>query len=147
MVDVRTVLRSQRNPQLNRETLPDALPGTGIAYVHIPGLGGLRHPHVDSPNSGWRNDSFRGFADYMQTLEFEANVQLLMDIARGARITLMCAEDVPWRFHGVATKYLQNYLGWRRGLEQRWGEHITPKFWLMTIAAGHSGNLQLLTQT
>ena len=99
VVDVRTVPRSRRNPQFNRETLPDALRAVGIDYVHMPEMGGLRHPRADSPNAGWRNDSFRGFADYMQTPEFEANLQRLMDMARDGRIALMCAEAVPWRCH------------------------------------------------
>jgi uncharacterized protein (DUF488 family) len=99
VVDVRTVPRSRRNPQFNSETLPDALRAVGIDYVHMPELGGLRHPRADSPNAGWRNDSFRGFADYMQTPEFEANLQRLMDMAQDGPIALMCAEALPWRCH------------------------------------------------
>jgi uncharacterized protein (DUF488 family) len=99
VIDVRTVPRSRRNPQYNRETLPGALREAGIDYLHMPGLGGLRHPHADSPNTGWRNDSFRGFADYMQTPEFQANLQALIGLVRDGRIALMCAEAVPWRCH------------------------------------------------
>ncbi len=99
VVDVRTMPRSRRNPQFNRETLPDALQAVGIDYVHMPGLGGLRHPRADSLNAGWRNDSFRGFADYMQTPEFEANLQRLMGMSQDCRIALMCAEALPWRCH------------------------------------------------
>ena len=91
--------RSRHNPQFNRETLPDALLMAGIDYIHMPGLGGLRHPQSNSPNTGWRNDAFRGFADYMQTKEFEANLQKLIGLARDGRIALMCAEAVPWRCH------------------------------------------------
>lgn len=99
LVDVRTVPRSRRNPQFNRETLPDALSAVGIGYVHMAGLGGLRHPRPDSPNSAWRNASFRGFADYMQTPAFEVNIQMLMEQAQQGRMALMCAEAVPWRCH------------------------------------------------
>ncbi len=99
VADVRTVPRSRHNPQFNRETLPAALAAAGLDYVHLPGLGGLRHPRKDSPNMGWRNDSFRGFADYMQTTEFEENLLALIDLAKQVRLVLMCAETVPWRCH------------------------------------------------
>lgn len=100
VVDIRTVPRSKHNPQFNKETLPDELKAAGIEYVHMPGLGGLRHPRSDSPNTGWRNNSFRGFADYMQTEEFKENLKTLIIIAgQGGRIALMCAEAVPWRCH------------------------------------------------
>ncbi|MDN5936365.1 MAG: DUF488 domain-containing protein, partial [Nitrosospira sp.] len=74
VLDVRTVPRSRKNPQFNKETLPDSLGQVGIKYTHIPGLGGLRHAHKDSINGGWRNASFRGYADYMQTPDFEADL-------------------------------------------------------------------------
>ncbi|MCL4502758.1 MAG: DUF488 domain-containing protein [Deltaproteobacteria bacterium] len=99
VADVRTVPRSRHNPQFNKETLPQALAEAGIGYVHLPGLGGLRHPLKDSPNMGWRNDSFRGFADYMQTPEFEENLLALIDLAKDERLVLMCAETLPWRCH------------------------------------------------
>lgn len=99
VVDVRTVPRSRHNPQFNRETLPDSLSAIGISYVPMPGLGGLRHPSSNSPNLGWRSLSFRGFADYMQTSEFEDNLQKLTDLTRQERTALMCAEAVPWRCH------------------------------------------------
>ena len=99
LVDVRTVPRSRFNPQFNRDTLPKALSAAGITYVHMPDLGGLRHPRADSPNTAWRNESFRGFADYMQTLEFASGLDALMDLAREEQIALMCAEAVPWRCH------------------------------------------------
>lgn len=99
VVDIRTVPRSRRNPQFNRETLPDALAALGVTYIHMAGLGGLRHPRSDSPNTGWQNRSFRGFADYMQTQDFESHLQALMQAAAHARIALMCAEAVPWRCH------------------------------------------------
>ena len=99
LVDVRTVPRSRFNPQFNRDTLPEALRKAGITYVHMPGLGGLRHPRADSPNAGWRNASFRGFADYMQTPEFAVSLEALMEVAREEQIALMCAEALPWRCH------------------------------------------------
>ncbi len=99
VADVRTVPRSRRNPQYNKETLPDALKIAGIGYVHLPGLGGLRHARPDSTNLAWRNASFRGFADYMQTDEFAENVESLINLSREAHVALMCAEVVPWRCH------------------------------------------------
>jgi len=99
VADVRTIPRSRHNPQFNRESLPQQLKLAGIGYVHLPGLGGLRHPRVDSPNRGWRNASFRGYADYMQTPEFTGNLDVLMRLARKDRLALMCAEALPWRCH------------------------------------------------
>ena len=99
LADVRTVPRSRYNPQFNRETLPAYLAAVGIEYKHMPGLGGLRHPRPDSNNTGWRNSGFRGYADYMQTPEFESNLAELLDWAEGRRLAIMCAEAVPWRCH------------------------------------------------
>jgi uncharacterized protein (DUF488 family) len=99
LVDVRTVPRSRHNPQFNRETLPASLKTAGIAYTHMAGLGGLRRARPDSINTGWKNASFRGFADYMQTPEFEAGLQKLIELAKKERVALMCAEAVPWRCH------------------------------------------------
>jgi uncharacterized protein (DUF488 family) len=99
VADVRTIPRSRHNPQFNLDTLPEALKAAGIEYIHIPGLGGLRHSRADSPNTGWRNSSFRGFADYMQTPEFSVNLDQLIDLAHLHTTVLMCAEAVPWRCH------------------------------------------------
>jgi hypothetical protein len=99
LVDVRTVPRSRHNPQFNKETLPAALRSVGLGYQHMAGLGGLRHTRPDSPNKAWRNLSFRGYADYMQTPEFRENLRVLMGLARKQPIALMCAEAVPWRCH------------------------------------------------
>ena len=99
LVDVRTVPRSRHNPQFNRDTLPELLSAAGIRYTHMPGLGGLRHPRGDSPNAGWRNSSFRGFADYMQTTEFAGSMESLTVLGKGERIAVMCAEALPWRCH------------------------------------------------
>ncbi len=99
VVDVRTIPRSRHVPQFNAEVLPDSLRVAGIAYEHMPGLGGLRHTSAASPNKAWRNASFRGYADYMQTDEFEESLDSLIDRASKDRIALMCAEAVPWRCH------------------------------------------------
>ena len=99
VVDVRTVPRSRHNPQFNKASLPGSLKKAGLGYVHLPGLGGLRHAKRDSPNMGWRNTSFRGYADYMQTPEFEQGLEELIQLAHEDRIALMCAEAVPWRCH------------------------------------------------
>lgn len=99
VVDVRTVPRSRHNPQFNKASLPQALKKAGLGYVHLPGLGGLRHAKRDSLNVGWRNTSFRGFADYMQTPAFEESLRELILLATKKRVALMCAEAVPWRCH------------------------------------------------
>ena len=99
VVDVRTIPRSRHNPQFNRETLPCSLKGVKIGYLHMKGLGGLRRARPDSVNVGWRNASFRGFADYMQTAEFGVALKRLMTVALEKRVALMCAEAVPWRCH------------------------------------------------
>ena len=99
LVDVRTVPRSRHNPQFNLENLPASLKSAGVAHVHMPGLGGLRHARKDSTNTGWRNDSFRGYADYMQTPEFANNLAELIALDQKHRVAVMCAESVPWRCH------------------------------------------------
>ncbi len=99
LLDVRTVPRSRHHPHFNKETLPDSLAAAGVKYTHLPGLGGLRHARKDSINEGWRNASFRGYADYMQTQEFGENVNRVIELAARDRCALMCAEAVPWRCH------------------------------------------------
>ncbi len=99
LIDVRTVPRSRRNPQFNRDSLPAALGPSGIEYRHEPRLGGFRKPRQDSPNSAWRNASFRGFADYAQTPDFEGAVSELLSLASRERVVLMCAEALPYRCH------------------------------------------------
>jgi uncharacterized protein (DUF488 family) len=99
VIDVRSVPRSRHNPQFNREILSKKLWAARIGYVHLRKLGGLRHARRDSPNMGWQNTSFRGFADYMQTSEFEAGLGRLMKLAGQKRSAIMCAEAVPWRCH------------------------------------------------
>jgi uncharacterized protein (DUF488 family) len=99
VVDVRSVPRSRHNPQFNKETLPAALKAEGLGYVHMPEIGGLRRPSRDSVNTAWRNKSFRGYADYMQTKEFTEQLLNLMALARKDRVAVMCAEALPWRCH------------------------------------------------
>lgn len=99
VVDVRTIPRSRKNPQFNRDELEHVLPSVGINYTHLKSLGGLRRPMKDSPNGAWRNDSFRGYADYMQTPQFEEAVSHLMEIAANTTTAIMCAETLPWRCH------------------------------------------------
>jgi len=99
VVDVRTVPRSRRNLQFNRDELERALPQAGIDYIYAEGLGGLRKARKDSPNTGWRNASFRGYADYMQTGEFEDALRRLIELAAHERTAIMCAEVLPWRCH------------------------------------------------
>jgi uncharacterized protein (DUF488 family) len=99
VVDVRTIPRSRHNPQFNRDALADSLKAAGLGYVHLPELGGLRHAKTDSINAGWRNASFRGYADYMQTPEFEQSLEELIQLAKEEQIAIMCAEAVPWRCH------------------------------------------------
>jgi len=99
LLDIRTIPRSRHNPQFNRESLAAALPAAGIAYRYRPGLGGLRRPRPDSPNRGWRNAGFRGFADYMQTAAFASEIETLIGEARSQHLAIMCAEAVPWRCH------------------------------------------------
>ena len=99
LADVRTVPRSGHNPQFNREDLARALHNRRIHYRHTPALGGLRHPRRDSVNTGWRNTSFRGYADYMQTQEFQQALDLLIELGKEEPTAAMCAEAVPWRCH------------------------------------------------
>ena len=99
VADVRTVPRSRHNPQFNADRLKRTLNKKGIGYSHHPGLGGLRKPVPDSPNRAWKNSSFRGFADYMQTAGFAKSLDELIRSARKKRLAIMCAEAVPWRCH------------------------------------------------
>ena len=100
LVDIRTIPRSRHTPQFNREALTRRLPRRGIRYRHLGALGGLRKPRPDSRNTAWRNASFRGFADYMETPEFAEGLRALRVLAKDAGpVAFMCAEAVPWRCH------------------------------------------------
>lgn len=99
VVDVRSVPRSRHNPQFNKDTLPNLLKPKEINYYHMPGIGGLRRPKRDSVNTAWRNKSFRGYADFMQTKEFVENLLNLIAFTRENCVAIMCAEALPWRCH------------------------------------------------
>ncbi|PYI65232.1 DNA repair protein [Arthrobacter livingstonensis] len=99
LVDVRTIAKSRRNPQFMEESLAASLRAEGLTYRRAKALGGLRHVRKDSPNGGWRNKSFQGYADYMQTTEFAEAVDALVDRAKHSDLVIMCAEAVPWRCH------------------------------------------------
>jgi len=99
LLDIRTIPKSRHNPQFNSDALAASLRTAHISYVHMKDLGGLRHAKQDSLNQGWRNTSFRGYADYMQTAEFEAPLDRAIELAEMGPTALMCAEAVPWRCH------------------------------------------------
>jgi uncharacterized protein (DUF488 family) len=99
LVDVRTIARSRHNPQYNEAELDASLRARRISYLRLAGLGGLRHTTSASVNNGWKNLSFRGYADYMQTPDFVENLATLIAIAAEKPSAIMCAEAVPWRCH------------------------------------------------
>jgi uncharacterized protein (DUF488 family) len=99
LADIRTVPKSRHNPQFHIDQLPGPLGAAGIGYRHLPGLGGLRKPAKDSANAGWRNESFRGYADYMQTPAFEDALDELIGLAEDHTVAIMCSEAVFWRCH------------------------------------------------
>ena len=99
LVDIRTIPKSRHNPQFNQNELAVSLSSAGIGYLHMEELGGLRRPLKDSPNVGWRNSSFRGYADYMQTAEFADAIEKLGRLARAKCTAIICAEGNPFRCH------------------------------------------------
>ena len=99
LIDIRTIPKSRHNPQFNSDALAASLHAARIRYLHLKALGGLRHARRDSVNLGWRNVSFRGFADYMQTDEFTPALDRVIELAEDRPTALMCAEAVPWRCH------------------------------------------------
>jgi len=99
IVDVRSIPKSRHCPQFNADSLDESLGRARIVYTHIQKLGGLRHSRKDSTNLGWRNASFRGYADYMARPEFSEGLEALARIARVKQTAIMCAEAVPWRCH------------------------------------------------
>lgn len=99
LADVRRFAGSRRNPQFSGETMARALPGEGIAYVPMPDLGGRRRPEPDSRNEAWRNTSFRGYADYMETTPWQAARDALEARASRERTAMMCAEAMWWQCH------------------------------------------------
>jgi uncharacterized protein (DUF488 family) len=108
VVDVRHFPGSRRYPHFGKAQLAKTLEGTGIEYHHLVELGGRRRPKPDSENSAWRNDAFRGYADYMQTKAFANGIAQLLGLARTKRTAIMCAEAVWWRCHrGLIADYLK----------------------------------------
>ena len=99
LIDIRRHPGSRHAPQFGQDALTGALASVGIGYIHFPALGGRRRARRDSPNTGWRNASFRGYADYMETAEFRKGLQGLEELARMQRVAIMCAEAVWWRCH------------------------------------------------
>jgi uncharacterized protein (DUF488 family) len=99
LADTRSIPRSRRNPQFNPEELAPFLAGRGVEYQHHPLLGGRRHARRDSPNTAWRNEAFRGYADYMQTPPFAEGMAALEELARRRTVAVMCAELLWWRCH------------------------------------------------
>lgn len=99
LIDIRTIARSRHNPQFNQDKLSESLEKHDIIYKHMEGLGGLRHTTNASVNKAWKNHSFRGYADYMQTEEFTKNLEELIKISSEKQTVIMCAEAVPWRCH------------------------------------------------
>jgi uncharacterized protein (DUF488 family) len=99
IVDVRTIAKSRTNPQFGEESLRLSLTEAAIGYRRIRALGGLRHPRPDSVNTAWTNSSFRGYADHMQTPNFERGLADLLEASAERRVAVLCAEAVPWRCH------------------------------------------------
>ena len=99
LADVRTIPRSRRHPHFSGEALAALLGPQGIDYRHFPGLGGLRRPRADSPNTAWKNASFRGYADHMMTPEFDRAFDELLAFGGAAPTAIMCAEAMWWRCH------------------------------------------------
>lgn len=143
LVDVRSIPRSRHNAQFNTDLLPVSLHPHSIAYAHLKELGGLRKPQRDSLNAGWRNASFRGYADYMQTQEFEVALYRLIDMAATRITAVMCAEAVPWRCHrsliadalairSIEVRHIMGHDTWHShkltAFAHVEGEHITYPF-------------------
>ena len=99
IADVRRFPGSKRHPHFAREALERSLPAAGIEYLWLPQLGGRRRPRPDSPNTGWRNEAFRGYADHIASAEFAQGLALLLELAAGRRTAIMCSEMLWWRCH------------------------------------------------
>ena len=111
LIDIRTLPGSTRHPQFNQDHLKDSLSAAKIRYRHMKGLGGLRKPKADSINTGWKNSAFRGYADYMQTEEFERQLEQLIEWSGEMPTAVMCAEALPWKCH---RSLLSDALGARK---------------------------------
>jgi uncharacterized protein (DUF488 family) len=109
LADIRRFASSRKFPHFNQAELRQSLANAGIEYVHIVELGGRREPRADSTNTAWRNRSFRGYADYMQSEEFRVGIDKLLKLAAGKRTAVMCAEAVWWRCHrALVSDYLKS---------------------------------------
>jgi uncharacterized protein (DUF488 family) len=130
VVDIRTIPSSRHCTQFNENILADSLNTAGKRHIHMVGLGGLRHPLANSLNGGWNNASFRGFADYMQTAEFDQSLQHLMNITKREQVILMCAEKLPWRCHRSLVSDALLVRGFKIehiiDANTRYVHHITP---------------------
>jgi uncharacterized protein (DUF488 family) len=108
LIDVRSFPGSRRYPQFNKERLRESLAEAGVEYRHFPDLGGRRRAKPDSLNMTWRNETFRGYADYMETDDFRKGISHLLEIARADRTAIMCAEALWWRCHrSLISDYLK----------------------------------------
>jgi uncharacterized protein (DUF488 family) len=135
LVDIRTVPRSGHNPQFSQCALMRTMESAGIAYRYMKDLGGLRHAGKDSPNTGWRNLSFRSYADYMQTPPFRLAMAELVALRQASRSVIMCAEAVPWRCHRslVGDALLVRHIPVENIISaQRSSPHRLTKFALVT---------------
>jgi uncharacterized protein (DUF488 family) len=130
LVDVRIAPGSRRHPQFAGATLPPALAGHGIEYLHLKGLGGRRRPRPDSPHQAWRVEGFRGYADHMETGAFQEALDVVIARARERTVTLMCAEAVPWRCHRqlLADAFLIRGFSVRHIMDDGCHEHHLPPF-------------------
>jgi uncharacterized protein (DUF488 family) len=131
VADVRRVPRSARHPQFRAESLGVALPARGIDYRHLPALGGWRQPLPDSPNGGWDNDSFRGYADYALGTDFAKALDVLQTLARERRTAITCAEGLWWHCHRRLIADRLVVSGWtvcHIGPDGTLAEHALPPF-------------------
>jgi uncharacterized protein (DUF488 family) len=113
LIDVRTAPKSRRMPHFNTDSLAETLPAAGVGYFHEPELGGWRRPVPHSPNTGWRSKGFQGYADHMETLEFETALERVERFAAEQRAALMCAEALWWRCHRRLIADALVVRGWR----------------------------------
>ena len=140
LIDVRTIPRSRHNPQYNNEALAKSLRDEDLSYKHMPKLGGLRKPKKDSINTGWRNESFRGYADYMQTDEFQRALEELIAHGTSKKTAIMCAEAVPWRCHRSLIADALTIRGW--DVRHIMSETKADRHQLASFAAVENGELR-----
>ncbi len=154
LADIRTIPRSRRNPQFNADSLPGSLRERGIGYQLFPGLGGLRRARKDSTNTSWRNLSFRGYADHMQTAEFAAGLDQLLAEAREMTVAMMCAEALPWRCHrwlvadalmvrGVDVQHIIGPGALRPHRLTSWAQVENGRIWYPSPLDGAGGSLAI----